>query len=101
MIGPYGRTIVAQARLGVLLHLDENITEDGLKDFPLAKYGAKHWVDHVRFESVPSKVQNGMKHLFDPSKHHFRSCSARPVLDELVLSGKLFEVGVALDTRHG
>jgi ankyrin repeat protein len=63
-------TIVAQACLGVLLHLDENITEDSLEDFPLAEYAAKHWVDHARFENVSSKVQDGMRRLFDPSTSH-------------------------------
>jgi ankyrin repeat protein len=63
-------TIVAQACLGVLLQLDENITEDGLEDFPLAEYAAEHWVNHARFESVASKVQDGMKCLFDPGKSH-------------------------------
>ena len=63
-------TIVAQACLGVLLHLDENITRDGLEDFPLAEYAAEHWVKHARFESVASKVQDGMKRLFDPDKRH-------------------------------
>jgi ankyrin repeat protein len=63
-------TIVAQACLGVLLHLDENITKDSLKDFPLAEYAAEHWVDHARFEKVASKVQDGMKRLFDPSQSH-------------------------------
>ena len=29
-----------------------------------------HWVDHARIENVSSKVQNGMKRLFDPSKGH-------------------------------
>jgi ankyrin repeat protein len=63
-------TTVAQACLGVLLHLDENITEDSLEDFPLAEYAAEHWVDHARFENVQSKLQGGMKRLFDPSKSH-------------------------------
>jgi hypothetical protein len=63
-------TIVAQACLGFLLHLDENITKDGLKDFPLAEYAAKHWVDHARFESVSSNVHDGMKCLFDPRQRH-------------------------------
>jgi ankyrin repeat protein len=63
-------TIVAHACLGVLLHLDENITEDGLEDFPLAEYAAEHWVNHTRFESVASKVQDGMKRLFDPGMSH-------------------------------
>ena len=63
-------TIVAKACLGVLLHLDENITKDSLSDFPLAEYSAKHWVDHALFENVSPKVQDGMKRLFDPSKCH-------------------------------
>jgi ankyrin repeat protein len=63
-------TIVAQACLGVLLHLDETISEDSLEKLPLADYAAEHWVDHARFESVASNVQDGMKRLFDPSKNH-------------------------------
>jgi hypothetical protein len=67
-------TIVAQACLGILLHLDENITKDILKDFPLAEYAAEHWVDHAQIENVSSKVQDGMKRLFDPSKIHLSVC---------------------------
>jgi ankyrin repeat protein len=63
-------TIVGQACLSFLLHLDENITGDSLKDFPLAEYAAEHWVDHARFENVSSRLQDGMKRLFDPSKSH-------------------------------
>ena len=63
-------TIVAQACLGVLLHLDENITKDSLDDFPLADYAAEHWVGHARFDNVSSKVQDEMKRLFDPSESH-------------------------------
>jgi ankyrin repeat protein len=63
-------TIIAQACLGVLLHLDENITNKSLKEFPLSEYAAEHWVDHVRFENVASNVLDGMKRLFDPSKNH-------------------------------
>jgi ankyrin repeat protein len=63
-------TIVAQACLGVLLHLNENVTKDSLEEFPLAVYAAEYWVGHARFEDVSSKVQDGMKRLFDPSKIH-------------------------------
>ena len=63
-------TIVAQACLGVLLHFDENITEDDLEDFPLAEYAAEQWVNHARFEDVVAKVQDGVKRLFDPGKSH-------------------------------
>ena len=63
-------TIVAQASLGILLGLDENITRDGLEELPLVKYAAEHWVGHAQFENVSSNVQDGMKRLFDPSHGH-------------------------------
>jgi len=63
-------TIVAQACLGVLLHMDESITEDDLERFPLATYAAEHWVGHARFQDVSPKIQDGMKRLFDPNNHH-------------------------------
>jgi hypothetical protein len=43
---------VAQACLGMLLHLDEGIAGDSLKKFLLAKHPAVHWVDHACFEGV-------------------------------------------------
>ena len=64
-------TIIAQACLGVLLHIDENITKVDLKKFPLAKYAAEHLGGHARFEGVSPKIQDGLKRLFDPSNHHF------------------------------
>ena len=63
-------SIIAQACLGILLHLDDNITRDGLKDFSLAEYAAKHCVDHARIGNASPKVQDGMRRLFDPRKHH-------------------------------
>jgi ankyrin repeat protein len=63
-------TIVAQACLGILLHLDENINSYGLEKFPLAKYAAEHWVDHVQLEDVSQRVEGGLKQLFDPRKPH-------------------------------
>jgi ankyrin repeat protein len=64
-------TTLTQACLGVLLHIDEDVTKDSLKEFPLALYAAKYWASHARFENVSSNVQDGMKRLFDPSKCHF------------------------------
>ena len=61
-------TIVARACLGILLHLDETVTKDSLKSFPLAEYAAEYWVGHARIEDVSSKVQDEMKRLFDPNK---------------------------------
>ncbi len=66
--------LVAQACLGILVHLDENITRDNLANFPLVKYAAKHWVDHVRFENVSQHMEEGMKRLFDPRMPHYAIC---------------------------
>jgi hypothetical protein len=63
-------TIVAQACLGVLLHLDESVTKDSLEEFPLAEYAAEHWVGHAQFENVSLNVQDGTERLFDPSRSH-------------------------------
>ena len=67
-------TLVAQACLGILLHLDKDVTSDSLIDFPLAKYAAEHWVDHARSEDVSRNVDVGMKQLFDPNKPHLSIC---------------------------
>jgi len=45
-------TVVAQVCLGILLHLDKNVTRESLTNFPLVEYAAKHWVEHARFEGV-------------------------------------------------
>ena len=63
-------TIVAQASLGALLHLDKNVTRNSLENFPLAGYAAQYWVRHAQFENVASNVQDGMKRLFNPKKFH-------------------------------
>jgi ankyrin repeat protein len=67
-------TLVAEACLGILLHLDKDVTSDNLEDFPLAEYAAEHWVDHALFEDVSRNVEDGMKQLFDPSKLHLSIC---------------------------
>jgi len=64
-------TIIAQASIGVLLQIDENITKDDLKRFPLAEYAAEHWACHARFEGVSPNIKDGIKCLFDPNNHHF------------------------------
>jgi ankyrin repeat protein len=63
-------TVVAQACLGALLHLDENITKDELDNYPLVEYAAEHWMVHTRFENVSSIVQDEMERLFDPRQRH-------------------------------
>jgi hypothetical protein len=63
-------TVLAQGCLGILLHLDENVTRSSLEQFPLAKYAAEHWVEHARFRGVSQNVEDGMKQLFDGNKPH-------------------------------
>jgi len=63
-------TLIAQACLGILLHLDEDVTRDSVKGFPLAKYAAEHWFEHARLEGVSQNLDEGMKQLFDPCKVH-------------------------------
>jgi len=62
--------IVAQACLGVLLHADDNIADDGQEKFPLAVYAAEHWVGHTRFEDVSPSIQDALECLFDPNNCH-------------------------------
>ena len=65
-------TTLAKACMVVLLRLGELVDEDNVKDkFPLARYAAKHWVDHARFENVSSHIREGMEDLFDPDKPYF------------------------------
>jgi len=63
-------TVVAQACLGLLLHLDGSISRSSLKNFPLAEYAAEQWMDHAQFKNVSTKTQDGMKRLFDPRMRH-------------------------------
>ena len=63
--------ILAQACVGVLLRLDDRINRDNIKDFPLAKYAAKHWDNHARFGNVASVIKGEMECLFDADRPHF------------------------------
>ena len=64
-------TLLAQACLGVLLHLGDDVDEFNAKDIPLAKYAAQYWVDHVQFEKVSSCIQETMEFFFDMDKPHW------------------------------
>jgi ankyrin repeat protein len=64
-------TILAQACLGFLLHLDGRTDQEIVKGFPLAEYAAEYWVTHAQFEDVASHVKDGMESLFDCDKPHF------------------------------
>jgi hypothetical protein len=64
-------TILAQACLGVLLRLDDQVDRDKIKNFPLARYAALYWARHARVENVSSRIKDGMECLFDADKPHF------------------------------
>ena len=64
-------TILAQACLGVLLRLDDDVDRDNIKNFPLARYAAQCWAAHARFGNASSGIKDGMDCLFDADKPHF------------------------------
>ena len=67
----HAHTIVAQSCLAILLQSDH---DDGAKTTsPLSKYAAQHWIDHARFGNVLSRVEYGMRRLFDPEKRYLRA----------------------------
>ncbi|KAF8266114.1 hypothetical protein EI94DRAFT_1733931, partial [Lactarius quietus] len=64
-------TILAQAYLRFLLHLDGHTDPQTAKGFPLAKYAAKYWVAHAQIQEVALHMKCGMRHLLDLDKPHF------------------------------
>jgi ankyrin repeat protein len=64
-------TTLARASLSVLLKLDDKIDGDAISHFPLARYAARHWIDHAQFGNVSSHIREDMERLFDPAKPHF------------------------------
>jgi ankyrin repeat protein len=64
-------TVLTQACLGFLLHLDYNSDTSSVKGLPLAKYAAEHWVEHAQFQGVAPHVKAGIETLFDSDKPHF------------------------------
>ena len=68
--GP-AHTILTQACLGFLLHLEDHIDQSILHAFPLAYYAAGCWVEHAQFDDVASRVKDGMETLFDSDKPYF------------------------------
>ena len=69
--GP-AHTILAQACLGVLLQIQDDVEGCTPKDHPLARYAAKHWTTHAQFGEVSSRLHKGMEYLFDANKPHFK-----------------------------
>jgi ankyrin repeat protein len=65
-------TILAQACLGVLLQIHDNVEGCTPEDHPLARYAAEHWTTHAQFGEVSSRLHKGMEYLFDANKPHFK-----------------------------
>jgi ankyrin repeat protein len=65
-------TILAQACLGVLLQIQDDVEGHMRQDHPLARYAAEHWATHARFGGMSSRLQKGVECFFDPGKPHFR-----------------------------
>jgi ankyrin repeat protein len=64
-------TLAAQVCLGILFHQEKDAVSNGnLGELSLARYAARHFADHARFEGVSRNIEDGLKQLFDPSRPH-------------------------------
>jgi len=56
-------TFIAQACLGILLHLPETVTKDSLMHYILAEHTAKHWFEHGPFRGDENNSLSGRNHI--------------------------------------
>ena len=63
--------LLAQACLGVLLCLDDDVDGQNAKDFPLSEYAARYWVEHAQFENVSSQILETTEFFFDADQPHW------------------------------
>ena len=71
IVADLAHTTLAQASLCVLLQLDDRIDKEGVRNFPLLDYAARHWFDHCQFGSMSSNIEDALKLLFDREKPYF------------------------------
>ena len=65
-------TTLTQACLATLLGLHDSSSNDQVeRNFPLAGYASQHWVDHARSGMVSSRIEAGMRRLFDSTGPYF------------------------------
>ncbi|KAF8493423.1 hypothetical protein F5888DRAFT_1908675 [Russula emetica] len=83
-------TILAQACLGVLLQIQDNVDRHTRKDHPLARYAAKQWATHAQFGEVSSCLHKAMEYLFDTNKPHFKVWLTLCDIDTEPNEGKTF-----------
>ena len=64
---------IARACLTVLLHLDGSTNKTTIKNFPLAFYAARYWIDHVKVGNVSLHTRGAIRRVFDPTRPYFSS----------------------------
>jgi ankyrin repeat protein len=75
---------LAQACLGILLQLDGSLDNDQVdSSFPLARYASQNWVEHAQFGHVSSRVEDGMRRLFDSSEPYLAAWLQLYDIDQL------------------
>jgi hypothetical protein len=81
---------LAQACLGVLLQIKDDVEGRTPKDHPLARYAAEHWTTHAQFGEVSSRLHKGMEYLFDANKPHFKVWLMLYDVDTISMTGVTF-----------
>ena len=64
-------TILAQACLGILLQIQDEVGRCTPEDHPLALYSAEHWTTHAQFGEASPRLHKGMERLFYANKKRF------------------------------
>jgi ankyrin repeat protein len=62
---------IARACLTVLLHLDDSVNKATTKNFPLAFYAARYWIDHAKVGNVSLHTRDAIRQVFDPTRPYF------------------------------
>ena len=74
IVPEHAHTTLTQACLATLLGLHDSSSNDQVeRNFPLAGYASQHWVDHARSGMVSSRIEDGMRRLFDSTGPYFAS----------------------------
>ena len=65
--------MITRVCLTVLLRLpvDDSVNKATIKQFPLAFYAARYWVDHAKFGNVSLHTQDAIQRMFDPREPYF------------------------------
>ena len=63
--------VFSRACLSVLLNLGHPVDKGTVEKCPMAAYAARYWVEHAKFESVSSQIQDLVNRLFDPHGPYF------------------------------